>query len=188
MKTIRSAALLTSLAASLLSGTAFAQKTTDMGAGGGGSAHVKTEWAVANANISIAYGRPALKGRSETKMMPVFAETDSVWRTGADVATIITTDKTLKFGTITLAPGSYTINTKPGETSWSFVAGRLSGPKQWGVPYQPALEIGRAPMKLGKTAAPVELLTITIDPAGAGGTLNVEWGSKKVSIPFTVVP
>ncbi|MEP6780814.1 MAG: DUF2911 domain-containing protein [Gemmatimonadaceae bacterium] len=184
MKTIRSAAVLASLATSLLSGTAFAQKTTDLGDGDGGSGHVKTEWTVAKANISISYGRPKLKGRAEATMMPV----GEPWRTGADVATIITTDKALKFGTFTLAPGSYTINTQPGEASWTIIAGKLSEPKQWGVPYQPKLEIGRAPMKLEKTAAPVELLTITIDPSAAGGTLNVEWGTKKASIPFTVAP
>lgn len=162
----------------------YAQKTTDMGAGSGGSAHVKTEWVVAPANISIQYGRPALKGRDESKMMPA----GQPWRTGADVATIITTDKTLKFGTVTLQPGSYTINTVPGASEWQIVFGKLGDPKQWGVPYKPELEIGRVPMKLGKTAAPVELVTIHIEPAKSAGTLKVEWGTKSASVPFTVLP
>ena len=155
-----------------------------MGAGGGGSAHVKTEWVVAPANIAIEYGRPAIKGRPEAKMMP----TGQLWRTGADVATIITTDKTLKFGDVTLQPGSYTINTEPGEAQWHIVFGKLGDPKQWGVPYKPELEIGRAPMKLAKTAAPVELVTFHIEPAQSAGTLKVEWGTKSASIPFTVLP
>lgn len=162
----------------------YAQKTTDMGAGSGGSAHVKTEWVVAPANISIQYGRPALKGRDESKMMPIGAE----WRTGADVATIITSDKALKFGDVTLQPGSYTINTVPGATEWHIVFGKLGDPKQWGVPYKKELEIGRVPMKLGKTAAPIELVTFHIEPAKSAGTLKVEWGTKSASVPFTVLP
>lgn len=184
MKSIKSAALHWSFATLMLASTSYAQKTTDIGVGDGGSGHVKTEWTVAKANISISYGRPKLMGRAEAQMMPV----GQPWRTGADVATILTTNTALKFGTVTLAPGSYTVNTQPGAAAWTFIAGKLSEPKQWGVPYQPALEIGRAPMKLGKAAAPVELLTITIDPSSTGGTLNVEWGMKKASIPFTVLP
>ena len=162
----------------------YAQKTTDMGAGAGGSAHVKTEWVVAPANISIAYGRPALKGRPEATLMPAGAE----WRTGADVATTLITDKTLKFGTITLQPGSYTVNTVPGETEWHLVLGKLNDPKQWGVPYKKDLEMGRVPMKLAKTAAPVELLTIHVEPGKSAGVLKIEWGTKSASVPFTVLP
>ena len=162
----------------------YAQKTTEMAKGSGGSAHVKTEWVVAPANISIQYGRPALKGRPEAQMMPA----GEPWRTGSDVATIITTDKTLKFGTVTLAPGSYTINTQPGENEWQIIFGKLSKPDQWGVPYMKDLEIGRAPMKVGKTAAPVELVTFHIEPAKGAGTLKIEWGTKSASVPFTVVP
>ena len=115
-----------------------AQKTVDLKTGGGGSPHVRTEWTIDGANISIEYGRPFLKGRSEAEMMPPGRE----WRTGADVATIITSDKPLKFGAVSLAPGSYTINTVPGEKAWQLVLGRLSqarsvghsvseGPRDW---------------------------------------------------------
>ena len=68
-----------------------AQKTVDLKTGGGGSPHVRSEWTIDGANISIEYGRPFLKGRPEAQMMPPGRE----WRTGADVATIITSDKPL---------------------------------------------------------------------------------------------
>ena len=162
--------------------TAGAQTTTQTGMGKGGSAHVKTEWKVNGANVAIEYGRPSLKGRDEAQMMPA----GRPWRTGADEATVITTDKSLEFGKITLAPGSYTINTQPGEKEWQIILGKLGQAKQWGVPYQAALEIGRVPMKLGKTAAPVEQVTYAIDPSKTGGTLRIEWGTTSVTTPFTV--
>lgn len=170
------------LAAATFAHDATAQKSTQTGVGGGGSPHFKTEWAIDGANIAISYGRPTLKGRPEAQLMPV----GRTWRTGADTATRIVTDKALTFGSVTLAPGSYTINTEPGASAWTLILGRLSAPGQWGVPYKADLELGRAPMTLGKTAAPVEQLTISIDDTPAGATLRVEWGTTKATIPFTV--
>lgn len=163
--------------------TLSAQKTTQL-PGDRRSPHVKTEYTIDGANISITYGRPYLKGRPESQMMPA----GEPWRTGADEATILTTDKALKFGSLSLQPGSYTLNTEPGASEWQLIVGKLGekGEKQWGIPYQKELEIGRAPMKVGKTAKPVEQLTISIDDTAAGGTLRVEWGTTSASIPFTV--
>jgi hypothetical protein len=158
-----------------------AQKTTPTGNPNATSPHVKTEWTIDGAQISIEYGRPYLKGRPEAEVMPP----GKPWRTGADVATIITSDKPLTFGTVKLEPGSYTINTQPGDT-WQLILGKLSTPTQWGIPYQPALEMGRTPMTLGKTAAPVEQLTISIDDTPAGATLRIEWGTTKATAAFKV--
>lgn len=174
----------TAVAASLVAAPASAQKTTQTGVGNGGSAHVKSEWTVSGANIVITYGKPSLKGRPESKMMPL----GEPWRTGADQATVITTDKMLHFGSVMLKPGSYTINTIPGEKEWQIVFGTLKAPGQWGVPYQKDLELARAPMKLGKTKTPVEQVTYSIDPAKSGGTLRIEWGTVSVATPFTVAP
>lgn len=161
--------------------TLAAQKTTDVHPGKGGSPHVRTEWTIDGASISIEYGRPSLKGRPESQMMPE----GKPWRTGADQATVLTTDKALKFGALSLPAGTYTLNTQPGAT-WELIVGKLGKPGQWGIPYNASLEIGRAPMKAGKTKAPVEQLTISIDDTAAGGTLRVEWGTTSATIPFTV--
>jgi hypothetical protein len=108
------------------------------------------------------------------------------WRTGADEATTITTDKALKFGTISLAPGTYTINTQPGDSGWQLILGKLGKPGQWGIPYNASLEIGRTPMTVEKTQAPVEQLTISVDDTATGGTLRVEWGGVSAKADFTV--
>lgn len=164
-----------------------AQKTTQVHPGNAGSPHVKTEWTVDGASISIEYGRPFLKGRPEADLMPI----GKPWRTGADEATLLTTDKPLKLGSLTLKPGTYTINTEPGEKGWQLLIGTPAAPterrpKQWGVPYQSALEIGRVPMSLAKPAAPVEQVTFFIDDTPAGATLRVEWGTQSATVPFTI--
>jgi hypothetical protein len=159
------------------------QKVTELGAGKGGSPHVKAEWTVDGAAIAVEYGRPSLKGRPEAQLMPP----GQPWRTGADQATIITSDKPLTFGTVKLEPNTpYTINTVPGDKQWEILFGKLGKPGQWGIPYQQALEIGKAPMTVGKAAKPVEQLTISIDDTPAGAALRVEWGTVSATAPFKV--
>ena len=128
------------LATTIQATTLQAQKTTPTGPAGAASPHVKSEWTIGTAHLSIEYGRPYLKGRPETQMMPDGAP----WRTGADEATVLVTDKPLKLGSINLAPGTYTLNTQPGATEWQLLVGKLKAPGQWGIPYEPTLEIGRA--------------------------------------------
>lgn len=160
-----------------------AQKVTETGVGRGGSPHVMAEWTVDGANIAIEYGRPFMKGRPESTLMPP----GSPWRTGADQATTIKSDKPLTFGTMKLEAGTaYTINTVPGEREWQFILGRLDKPGQWGVPYQQALEIGRTGMAVGKASSPAEQVTISIDDTEAGATLRVEWGTVSATVPFTI--
>jgi hypothetical protein len=161
--------------------TLQAQKTTQVHPGQGGSPHVKTTWTIDGANLSVEYGRPSIKGRPEAQLMPA----GQPWRTGADEATLLTTDKPLKFGALSVPAGTYTINTQPG-AEWQLILGKLEKPGQWGIPYNQSLEIGRAPMKAGKASTPAEMLTIHIDDTPAGATLRIEWGTTSASIPFTV--
>lgn len=168
--------------ATVLATSIQAQTTTDLGRGRGGSAHVKTEWVFGDAHVSITYGRPALKGRPQAQMMPA----GKPWRTGADAATVLTTDTPLRFGSVRLEPGSYTINTQPGEKSWELIFGKLEKEGQWGVPYQPALEIARAPMRVSTLVAPVEELTFHIDRRAPGMVLRMDWGTLSASSPFTI--
>jgi hypothetical protein len=158
-----------------------AQKTTQVHPGKGGSPHVKSEWTIDGANISITYGRPSVKGRDEAKLMPPGKE----WRTGADEATTLTTDKNLMFGSVHVTPGTYTLYTVPGANEWQLVISKKTG--QWGIPYPGAGEdLGRAPMKVTKNATPVEQLTISIDDTPAGGDLSIAWGTQKATISFMV--
>ena len=157
-----------------------AQKTTEVHPGKGGSPHVKTAWVIDGANISVEYGRPSLKGREEAKMMPA----GQVWRMGADEQTTLVTDKPLKFGTLAVPAGTYGLHAMINEKDWQLVVSKR--PKGWGIPYPEGQDLGRAPMKLGKTAKPVDPLTISIDDTATGGVLRVEWGTQSATIPFTV--
>lgn len=170
----------TVMAAMAFTATLGAQQTTRLGVGGGGSPHDRTEWTIDGAKISIEYGRPFLRGRSESQMMPP----GQVWRTGADEQTTLKTDRSLRVGTLTVPAGTYGLHTVPGSGEWQLIISkRRSGP---GIPYPEGQDLGRVPMKVGKTQAPVEQLTISIDDTTAGATLRIEWGRTSAGVAFTV--
>jgi len=72
----------------------------------------------------------------------------------------------------------------PGAGEWQLVVSKSTG--QEGIPYPEGQDLGRAAMKVGKTAAPVEQLTISIDDTPNGATLRIEWGTTSASVPFTI--
>ena len=158
------------------------QKTTTVHAGRGGSPHVRSEWAIDGANISIEYGRPALKGREIGKDVAPFGQ---VWRTGADEATTLKTDKMLMIGSVHLAPGTYTIYTLPTDKGWHLIVNKQTG--QWGTDYDAKQDAGRVALTVGKTAAPVEQLTFSIDDTAAGATLRIEWGTVRLTTAMSAM-
>ena len=170
------------MVAAALGVTLNGQKVTPLKIGEGGSPHVRTEWKIDGANISIEYGRPMLKGRTPGKDVDPFEGKE--WRTGADEQTTLKTDKPLKIGSLSVAAGTYGLHTIPVNGTWQLIVSkRASG---WGIPYPAGQDLGRVPMTMAKTNAPVEQLTISIDDTPAGGTLRVEWAGTKASVPFTV--
>lgn len=145
------------------------------------SPHETAKATVDGATIAIDYGRPYMKGR---KIFGELVKFDQIWRTGADEATTLTTDKTLAFGSVSVPAGKYTLYTIPGEKEWTLVINRQTG--QWGTQYDQSQDLGRVTMKREATAAPVEQFTINVGDTATGGELHFEWESTRAVAPFGV--
>jgi hypothetical protein len=164
----------------LVASVAFAQKTTPVHPGKGGSPHVRTEWTVSGANISVEYGRPSVKGRTIGKDVDPLP--GQIWRLGADEATILKTDKALQLGNVAVPAGTYSLWVITDNAGgWKLVVNKTV-PK-WGTMYPGAeADLARIDMKVEKLAAPVEQLTIDVDEK----SLSVSWGGTKASVPLAV--
>jgi len=145
------------------------------------SPHEKAEATVDGASVAIEYGRPYMKGR---KIVGGLVPFDKVWRTGADEATTLTTDKALAFGSLSVPAGKYTLYTIPGEKEWTLILNKQTG--QWGTQYDQAQDLGRVAMKVQATAAPVEQFTVKIGDTAAGGEIHLEWETTRAVASFTV--
>ena len=143
------------------------------------SPHETVKAVIDGANVSITYGRPYMKGR---KIFGGLVPYGQVWRTGADEATILETDKALMFGAFHVNPGKISLYSVVTEKGWSLVLNKQVG--QWGIEYKQGEDIGRVPMKVDTLPTPVEQFTITLDkgPGGKGGVLVLQWENKKATL------
>lgn len=147
------------------------------------SPHETVSAEIAGAKVSITYGRPYMKGRTVFGQLVPW---DRVWRTGADEATTLTTDKMLMFGNLHVSAGSVTLWTQPSQTGpWKFIINKETG--QWGTAYKAENDLGRVDMKTETLATPVEQFTIAIEPAGKGGQIVMSWEKTKMIVPFTIM-
>lgn len=133
------------------------------------------------AKIFISYSRPSMRGRT------IFGQVvpwDVVWRTGANAATQLMTDKDLTFGTTVVPAGTYTLFTLPSQSGWKLIINSQHG--QWGTDYDQKKDFARLPLTVTKIDDAVERFTFEITSEGSGGTIHLKWENTDASIPFTV--
>ena len=146
--------------------------------GQAGSPHVRVEWGVSGANISIAYGRPFLKGRTVGDSVEPLE--GLVWRLGADSATTFTTDRDLMLGAAHVPAGEYTLWTVSTDDATELIVSYETG--QWGTEYDQSWDLGRTPMTVGTLDTPAEQLILHIED----NVLRFEWGATVASVPIMV--
>src|SRR5262245_1706606 len=86
------------------------------------SPHETVELSLNGKKITVTYGRPSMKGR---KIVGDLVPYGSVWRTGADEATVLTTEADLTIGDLAVLKGSYSIFTLPSETGWKLIVNKV---------------------------------------------------------------
>lgn len=170
------AALLVAYTCVAVPALAAAQKVVSTTPGQGGSPHETVEHKVGDATVTLIYGRPYLKGRGLDSLAPA----GKVWRTGADEATTLKTDKALQIGSLDVPAGTYTLYTLPAASGWQLIVNKQTG--QWGTAYQEGMDLGRVPLTSGTLPSAAEQLTIAV----VGQNLEVHWGTMKQSAPIKV--
>lgn len=145
------------------------------------SPHETVKATIDGGTVSITYGRPSMKGR---KIFGGLVPYGQVWRTGADEATVLETNKALMFGPLHVNPGKISLFSLVTEKGWTLVLNKQTG--QWGTDYAQAQDLGRVPMRVETLKTPVEQFTISIEqgPSGKGGVLVMQWETTKASVVF----
>jgi len=136
---------------------------------------------VGGANIWVDYSRPGMRGRPIWGALVPYG---AVWRTGANDAAHLSTDRTIEIGGMTLAPGTYTLFLLPTANEWSLIVNRQTGMS--GLARDAANDIGRVTMTTETLQQPVEWFTIGVNEVEGGGRISIAWDKTRGSVPFTV--
>jgi hypothetical protein len=143
--------------------------------------------------VKLVYGRPYSVKPGTTEVRKIWGGLvpyGKVWRTGADEATLFTTEKPIEIGGYALPAGTYSLFTVPAEDGTAkLVINKRTG--QWGIPYdeekEKANELSRVDLKKKDLDKNVDQFTMAIEPqASGGGELKMVWEKTQYSIPFAV--
>ncbi len=134
--------------------------------------------------ISIEYGRPSLKGRTINQLLGQL-KPGAFWRLGADASTTFTTTADLKFGTVSIPPGAYSLwAQRAGNNQWKLVFNKQHG--QYGTDHDPSRDFAFAPMRETRASTAAPMLVITLRKSGSGGVVVAHWGSMILTSHFSV--
>lgn len=132
--------------------------------------------------ITVNYSRPNTKGRK------VFGELEpygSVWRTGANNATVITFSEDVTLEGKLVPAGEYALFTIPGKNVWTIILNKTT--KQWGAyEYKEAEDFLRVTVKAASLKEKVE--TFTVEFANVYPTtaqLMLSWDKTAVAVSMT---
>ena len=97
----------------------------------------------------------------------------------------MTNEKDIQIGETTVPAGAHTLYMWPTEDGGKLIINNQVG--QWGTQYDEKQDLGRTPMKMGKTPAMVEKYKMTLSSLGGNkGRLTLEWENTSASVDFTV--
>ena len=137
--------------------------------------------------IAVKYCRPYKKGR---EIFGGLVPYDQVWRTGANEATIFTTARAIQFGGTTVAPGTYTLWTIPGEAQWQVILN--SKRYGWGVTWggvasrEAEFDVAQANVPVRPQVPIMEQFTIRFQDAPL--RMVLVWDDVRVEVPITAAP
>jgi Protein of unknown function (DUF2911) len=157
------------------------------------SPHETVSKAIDGNRVTIVYGRPYTKDPQTGQPRKIWGDLvpyGEVWRTGADEATLLLTQKPIMIAGTTIPAGAYTLWTLPNQDSTAkLIINKQIG--QWGLgpgSYDEKQDLARVDLKKEALDTPVDQFTMEVakDPSGAGGMLRMTWEKTGFSVPFTV--
>jgi len=129
--------------------------------------------------VKIDYGQPHARGR---EVPAELAKPGTVWRTGANTSTTMTTDVDLVIGSANVPKGAYSIFTIRTASGYELIINSNTG--QWGTQYDQSKDFVRVPLTAKTLADARESLQIALVPAAdqsPQGMLTISWGKLELS-------
>lgn len=155
---------------------------------------------VGGKQLSVEYGRPALKGRKLDELLKQLSA-DRIWRAGSEQVTTLTVSGDVTIGGAKVPAGKYSLYVYAPESGdyalainkdqgvalgkiWAEAPANLKN-EPWPVENYSTIkgtEVARVTLKKSAPAQPADLFTAAFTPAKEGQTLTLSWGDNAWSV------
>ncbi len=140
--------------------------------------------------MRIDYGQPHLRGRhiNSDSLVPL----GTVWRLGANGATLLTTDVDLTIGGKEVPKGRYIAQLLPARTGWTLILqAETTGAASVNLTaYDAKKDVARIDLRQSTNATPLESLSIWLVPSAAPGAqrgeLRIGWDAVMLTTEWVV--
>ena len=132
--------------------------------------------------VRIDYSRPYKRGR---KIFGGVVPYDSVWRTGASNATVLTLQQPMQLGKTVIPEGSYSLYTIPGRQAWRLIFN--TDTMRWPTDPDRSKDIAEVALQLKTLDTPKDKFTIAIQETNAGGILKFQWDDVEAYTNFMLL-
>ena len=134
---------------------------------------------IGTAIVAVSYGRPSVKGRT---IFGGLEKWGSLWRAGANEATVFALNKPAKINGQLLAAGTYALFMVPNQnTDWEVVLNKVAD--QWGAfNHQPTQDVLRFTVR-PEAVSNTEILTFSFEEVTeTAARLQMKWEKVSISI------
>ena len=152
-----------------------------------------------SAELKLCYSRPSVRGRVVFGGLVPY---DTLWRTGANEATVLHVSAPAEIAGVEVEPGQYSLYTVPRADQWTLVINAST--RQWGltreergadgVLYPNAYteevreqELARVPIQTDSVDFTETLVARFGEPSGSEVELYVDWETTRVVIPIRIL-
>jgi hypothetical protein len=155
--------------------------------------------------VWIFYHAPSIRDPKTKQARHIFGGANAlqadgtVWRLGADYATVLHTDSDIEINGLAVPKGDYTLYVDLDGGKWKLIVNKQlmnaqGNRAQWGIAdakgtttNDPSKEVGRTDLTMGKPGSTVETLKISLSKTDAThGKLDIAWENVTASAPITV--
>ncbi|GAB3640190.1 hypothetical protein GCM10027423_08260 [Spirosoma arcticum] len=129
--------------------------------------------------VKVDYGRPYRRGR---KIFGGVVPYDSLWRTGANNATILTLPYDIQIGKSIIPKGQYSLYTIPRPTNWLLIFN--TDTTTWPTDPDRRKDFAQVALQVKRLDTPKDQFTIDIQETKTGGVLKFQWDDVEAFTDF----
>lgn len=134
-----------------------------------------TETTLGGSTVKVRYSQPFARGRA---IWGVIVPFDSIWRTGANAATVFETSAAITMGGVDIPAGVYTLYSKPAEKGMTLIVNK-KGPGR--AEYVATEDLAHIAMASRSTSKPVDPFTVSFEKGSreTSAYMKLAWQDKE---------